>query len=182
MTVRNILLAAALSTAGGTAAHAQVVHFKVTGVYQGQTVIAYKETGGQATVTDRVALEFDWDTRKQLVVGPVRIQNARSEVKDLRNVERSCPPPSPKGAYEHIEVTEAKDTGAGTLELKGIRSYPDIEVTAYCQGSWAKKTVRARQEPVVEHVGLLTEGVESFSVKAGDWNWTYTSSAPPKGK
>jgi len=178
---------------------AKVVRYQVAGVYRAQTVIAYQETGGQATVTDRVLLEFDWDPGREKLLGPVKIGNAKSELKDLRNVERSCPPPVPKGDYEHIEVAKATDSDSGTLELSGKRSYPLIDVTAYCQGSWAKKTIPARQEEVVEHVAVpaamalamplspdgpitVAPDRKSFTVKAGDWTWTYTPSIPAKGK
>lgn len=178
---------------------AKVVHYKIVGAYQAQAVIAYQEDGGQATVTDRVLLEFDWDPGSEKLLGPVAIQNVKSEVKDLRNVERSCPPPLPKGDYEHIEVTGARDDGASGLQLSGKRSYPLIDVTAYCQGSWAKKTVPAKQETVTETVPVLAAMAlampnspdspitvapdrKSFAVKAGGWTWTYTPSIPGKGK
>ena len=82
----------------------------MTGDYLGQTVIACKETGGQVTVKDRVVLDFDKDI-KTGKIGPVRFQNFPSESPDLRNVERSCPPPAPKGTYEHIEVTAVAADG-----------------------------------------------------------------------
>ena len=163
-----------------SAAHAQVVHYRIVGEYRAQTVIAYQETGGQATVTDSVTLELDWDSDKQEVIGPVRIQNAKSEVTDLRNVERSCPPPKPNGTYEHIEVTEAKDSGSGTVDIYGTRSYPRIEVTAFCQGTGEKKTIPAKQESVTEGVAMLNGEVSSYSVEAGDWKWTYTGTVRPK--
>jgi hypothetical protein len=163
-----------------SAAHAQVVHYRIVGEYRAQTVIAYQETSGQATVTDRVTLELDWDSDKQEVVGPVRFQNAKSEVTDLRNVERSCPPPKPNGAYEHIDVTEAKDSGFGTVDLHGTRSYPRTEVTAFCQGSGEKKTIPAKQESVTEGVAMLNGEVSSFSVQTGDWTWTYTGTVRAK--
>ena len=34
----------------GLSAHAQALHFKVTGEYKARTIIAYQEEGGQATV------------------------------------------------------------------------------------------------------------------------------------
>ncbi len=176
------VLAAAFSLVLSASVHAQVMHYKIVGEYRAQTVIAYQETGGQATVKDSVQLELDWDSDKQKVIGPVHIQNAKSELSDLRNVERSCPPPSPKGAYEHIEVTEAKDNGYGTLELKGTRSYPEVQVTAFCQGVGVRKTIPAKQEFVTEGVAMLNGNVSSFSVQAGDWKWTYTGTVRVKGK
>ncbi|MFM9915293.1 MAG: hypothetical protein ACKVOX_05755 [Rhizobacter sp.] len=165
-----------LSVLCGSAADAQVLHFTVTGDYLAQTVIAYQETGGQATVKDRVVLDFDKNSRTGQI-GPVSIRNFPSESKDFRNVERSCPPPAPQGTYEHIEVTSAVYDGSGVVALKGARSYPEVQVTAYCQGSWARKTIRARQEQVIENVALI-DGDEPtvFSIKLDNgWTWTYLS-------
>lgn len=155
-------------------AQAQVVHYRIVGQYQAKTVIAFQENGGQAMVRDKVELELTWDSRQQQVVGDVTIRNFKSETRDLQNVETSCPAPSPKGDYEHLTVTEAKVNGAGTLGLKGTRAYPDIEVTAYCRGSWAKKKVAARTETVIETLAMLDGEVSDFSVQAGPWTWTYT--------
>ena len=55
-----------------TSAQAQTLHFKVTGDYEARTIIAYLEDGGQATVKDKVVLEFDKDI-KTGKVGPVKV-------------------------------------------------------------------------------------------------------------
>jgi hypothetical protein len=162
-------------------AQAQVLHFKVTGDYKAQTVIAFEETGGQATVSDRVIVEFDKDTKTGKVAN-LRFQNFPSTASDLRNVERSCPPPAPKGAYEHLDVTGVTYDGSGTFELKGTRSYPEIQVTAYCQGSWAKKTVKAKQAPAQQYLAMI-EGNEPtvFTIKLDDgWTWNYVTTRAGK--
>jgi len=163
------------------AAHAQALHFKVTGEYQAQTVIAFEETGGQATVKDRVIVEFDKDTRTGKVSN-VRFQNFPSESSDFRNVERSCPPPTPKGTYEHIDVTSVTYDGSGAFEIKGTRSYPEVQVTAYCQGSWAKKTIKAKQAPASTYLAMI-EGNDPtvFSIKLDDgWTWNCVSTGVGK--
>jgi hypothetical protein len=182
--VRNLirLLSFVLLSLCVNAVYAQLLHFKVTGDYLAQTVIAFEETGGQATVKDRVVLEFDKDIKTGKVVGPVRIQNFPSESRDFRNVERSCPPPMPKGQYEHIEVTSAIYDGYSAFELKGTRSFPEVQVTAYCQGAWAKKTVRAKQAPAIENVAMI-EGDEPtvFSIKLDNgWTWSYVTTRAGK--
>jgi len=170
------LLSLVLTSLHLNAGLAQAIHFKVTGDYLAQTVIAHEETGGQATVKDRLILEFDKDI-KSGKVGPVRIQNFPSESRDFRNVERSCPPPSPKGSYEHIEVTSVTYDGYGTFDLKGTRSYPEVQVTAFCQGSWVKKTVPAKQIAAVEHLAMIeVDGPTVFNVKLDDgWTWNYVT-------
>jgi len=163
-----------MAAVGAGSLYAQTLHFKVTGDYQAQTIIAYQEDGGQATVKDRVVIEFDKDA-KSGKVGPVMIQNFPSESKDFRNVEKKCPAPTPKGNYEHIEVTSATYDGSATFLLKGTRSYPEVQVTAYCQGSWAKKTVAPRKTPTETYVAMI-EGNEPtvFNIKLDDgWTWNY---------
>jgi hypothetical protein len=47
----------------------QVVHYHMVGVYDGAAVIAYREPAGQATVTDRVEIDLDWDAKAGAIVG-----------------------------------------------------------------------------------------------------------------
>jgi hypothetical protein len=160
---------------------AQTLHFKVTGEYQFRTIIAFQEEGGQATVKDKVVLEFDKDikTRK---VGPVKITNFPSTSSEFRNVETRCPPPTAKGNYEHFEVESVTYDGSGTFEMKGTRSYPEVAVTAYCQGSWAKKTIKAKQTPANSYFAMI-EGDDptTFSIKLDDgWTWTYVTTRAGK--
>lgn len=171
---------------------AKVVHFHAVGSYHGQTVIAHNEPGGQATVTDQVTLDFDWDVREEKLAGAVRLSNEKSASTDFRNVERTCPAPKPHGEYEHLSATEARNGGVGGIEIVGQRSYPLIDVTAFCRGSWVRKTVPAKQESVKEFLavpriellgmpGLPISGDvqvsadgKSIILKAGSWTWTMT--------
>lgn len=170
---------------------AKVVHYHGEGVYQAQTVIAYHDTSGQATVTDHVTIDFDWDINKEHLVGAVKIGNAKSTLKDLRNVETSCPPPKPAGEFEYIDATSGEQTARGRLDLKGTTTYPTIEVTAYCRGSWQKKTVQANKEAITVYAPVLNPMVlaipmgneeklvvapdkKSFSITTEAWTWTYT--------
>ena len=181
MRIDSQILPAVLLGLFATASNAQTLHFKVTGDYSAQTVIAFQETGGQATVKDKVVLEFDKDI-KTGKVGPVRIQNFPSESKDFRNVEKSCPPPTPKGNYEHIEVATVTYDGYSNFELKGARSFPEVQVTAYCQGSWAKKTIAPKRTEAVEYVAMI-EGNDPtvFSIKLDNgWTWTYVTTRAGK--
>lgn len=164
-----------------TGATAQTLHFKVTGEYKARTIIAYQEEGGQATVTDKVMLEFDKDI-KTGKVGLVTFVNFPSTSSEFRNVEKSCPPPTAKGNYEHLEVTAVTYDGYSNFELKGTRSFPEVAVTAYCQGSWAKKTVKAKQTTASEYVAMI-EGNEPtvFSIKLDNgWTWNYVTTRAGK--
>lgn len=171
---------------------AKVVRYHIVGVYQAQTDVTFQDRSSKADVTDRVVLDLDWDVQSAKLVGPARVQNTKSEVKNLRNAERECPPPAPGADYEHLEVTEAIG-GNGTVELKGTRSFPQTAITD-CSGMRTQRTIEARQQPVTEHLavpepmilampsgaggGMFTISADkkSFAMKVGDWTWTYTPS------
>ena len=204
MMVRRRLVIAAASLAATAIAHAQqpdadaiarwtaakVVHYKMAGVYDAPAVIAYREPSGQATVTDRVEIELDWDLKASAIVGEPKIVNAASEVRELRNIHASCPPPTPDGPYDHFDVkTIAASRGA--LELKGIRSFPSIRVVTGCQGVQEPRTIRPWEQEVVERMVVpsplmlaapahsvpnvtVSADMTSFTIKSGAWTWTYT--------
>lgn len=180
MNHRAFLLAGALPLAAA-AAHADIVHYKIVADYKAKTIIAYKEDGGQAIVTDRYILDLDYDLSKSKVIGPIKIQNFKSHASNFQNVEKSCPAPAPHGEYEHFEVSSAKDNGYSQLDLTGTRSYPSVDVTADCQGSWHKKSVPAKTETVTETIGLVDMEEGTFTVPdTKEWTWTFT--ATPSGK
>ena len=172
--------------------NAKVVHYHLEGLYQGRTIIAYMEDGGQADVTDKVAIDVDWDANAKKMVGAPKIVNAKSTIQGLYNVEAKCPKPVPAGDYEHIEATQLKATDTDELlELRGTTSFPQIQVTAFCQGSWAKKMVAAKQAPISININIFEAGMlafpsgtlpgltvaadhKSFSFKLENWTWTYT--------
>ena len=169
---------------------ATVVHYHMVGVYDGPAVIAYREPAGQATVTDRVEIDLDWDIKASAIVGDPKIVNAASEVRELRNVDKSCPPPVPNGPYDHFDVKTIA-TSRGALELKGTRSFPSIRVVSGCQGVEEPRTIRAWEQDVVERMVVpsplmlaapahsvpnltVSEDKASFTIKGGAWTWTYT--------
>ena len=176
---KKLVFTIAILTLGARSVNAEVSHHKITGVYNAQTVIAYKEIGGQATVKDRVELELDWDISNQKIMGPVTITNVKSETTDFRNVERSCPAPAPKGEYEHIDVTEVVDEGSGQVILKGTRTFPEVAVTADCQGAWHKRTVPPKKEEVTEWLAMIDLDEGEFTVPDEDhsfaWTWSYVA-------
>jgi hypothetical protein len=169
---------------------ATVVHYHIAGVYDGPAVIAYREPAGQATVTDRVEIDLDWNIKAHAIVGEPKVVNAATEVRELRNVHPSCPAPTPNGPYDHVEVKTVA-TSAGGLELKGTRSFPSITVVSGCQGVQEPRTIRAWEQDIVERmvvpsplmlaapahsVATLTVSADkaSFTIRNGAWTWTYT--------
>jgi hypothetical protein len=170
-------------------AKAAVVHYRIVGVYEGATVIADREPAGTATVTDRVELELDWDLKAGALVGDARVVNGDSHARDLRNIDRSCPPPTPEGPYEHVTVASVGGAN-GSLELKGTRTFPSVRVVAGCLGVQEPRTVRAWQQDVVERLVVpsplmlaapagsdpnltVSDDRTSFSIKNGAWTWTF---------
>jgi hypothetical protein len=201
---RRHLVAVALAGAPLTLAHAQsadptaiarwtsakVVHYRMVGRYDGPAVIAYREPAGQATVTDRIEIELDWDLKASAIVGEPKIVNAAAEVRELRNTHASCPAPTPNGPYDHLDVTSVTASG-GALELKGTRSFPSIKVVSGCQGVQDPRTVPPWEQEVVERMVVpsplmlaapsgsdknLTVSADktSFTITGGAWTWTYT--------
>ena len=170
-------------------AKAAVVHYRIVGVYEGATVIADREPAGTATVTDRVELELDWDLKAGALVGDARVVNGDSHARDLRNIDRSCPPPTAEGPYEHVTVASVAGAN-GSLELKGTRTFPSVRVVAGCLGVQEPRTVRAWQQDVVERLVVpsplmlaapagsdpnltVSDDRTSFSIKNGAWTWTF---------
>jgi hypothetical protein len=170
---------------------AQVVHYRVVGVYEGPAVIAYREPAGQAMVTDRVEIELDWDLKARAIAGEPRIVNGASEVRELRNPHPSCPAPTPNGAYDHFDVKTITAAAGGAIELKGVRSFPSVRVVSGCQGVQEPRTVRAWEQDVVERMVVpsplmlvaptgadknlsVSADRASFTIREGAWTWTYT--------
>lgn len=214
--VRRTLAIAAASLAVTAVAHAQqaaspgddaeaiarwtaakVVHYHMVGVYDGPAVIAYREPAGQATVTDRVEIDLDWDVKAGAIVGEPKVVNAASEVRELRNEHASCPPPVPNGPYDHVTVKTITASG-GALELKGTRSFPSIRVVSGCQGVQEPRTVRPWEQDVVERMVVpsplmlaaparsvpnvtVSADKTSFTIKGSAWTWTYTPTVVPSG-
>ena len=164
---------------------AKVVHYHMVGVYDGPAVIAYREPAGQATVTDRVEIDLDWDLKANAIVGEPKIVNAASEVRELRNEHTSCPPPTPHGPYDHVDVKTVTTSG-GTLELKGTRSFPSIRIVSGCLGVQEPRTVRPWEQEVVERMVVpsplmlaapahsvpnvtVSANKASFTIKGGTW-------------
>lgn len=169
---------------------AKVVHYRMVGVFRGDTVVADNEPAATATVSDCLVLEFDWDVRAGKIVGEPKVENGDSTFKELRNVAPSCPAPELKGVYEHFTVKSVAAIG-GPLELTGTRSFPEAAVTAGCHGVWEKRSVPAREAdttlrlvvpaplmvatpPGTNPNIVISDDRASFTMKDGAWTWTYT--------
>jgi hypothetical protein len=169
---------------------AKVVHYHMVGVFHGNALVADDEPAGQATVSDRLVLDFDWDIKAGKIAGQGTIENADSTLKDLRNVTPSCPAPELKGLYEFFTGKALTGTG-GPIEVTGTRTFPEAAVTAGCQGVWERRTVPAREVDATLRLVIpapmmiamppgtnpkitISDDRASFTMTDGPWTWTYT--------
>ena len=169
---------------------AKVVHYRMVGVFRGDVPVADGEPAATATVSDRLVLEFDWDVKAGKIAGEPKIENGDSTFTDPRNVAPTCPAPEIRGVYEHFTASAAGGPG-GPITLTGTRSFPEVAVTAGCHGVWERRTVPARQADVTMRLVVpaplmvatppgtnpsivISEDRTSFTMKDGDWTWTYT--------
>lgn len=172
------------------------VRYHIVGAYQAQTVIAHQEPAGQADVTDGVVVDLDWNLPEGKLLGKPRIKNAKSVVKNPRNVEPGCPAPAAKGAYEHLTATEVRPGVGQRVELVGSTSFPLIDVTVCAPGPRSRKSVPAAAEPALLYLPIPAPALlampagangefvvkadrKSFVVSTGGWTWTYTPSLIP---
>ena len=169
---------------------AKVVHYHMVGVYDGPAVIAYREPAGQATVTDRVEIDLDWDLKANAIVGEPTIVNAASEVRELRNTHALVSAADPERAVRSPDGEDAHDQRR-RARAEGHRSFPSIRVVSGCQGVQEPRTIRPWEQDVVERMVVpsplmlaapahsvpnLTVSADkaSFTITGGAWTWTYT--------
>ena len=171
---------------------AQIVHYHIVGVYQGQTdVIGDANWIGYADVTDGVVIDLDWKLSEVMLVGTPTFQNKKSEAGNLRNYQPGCLPPVLKGEYEHYDLLAIKAGQGGTLELQVRTTYPASEVVQSCSGT--RKPLPALIDTRPEEMVLpsplmlamklpaadslsISKDRKSFIVRKNGWTWTFTPS------
>jgi hypothetical protein len=60
-----------------------------------------------------------------------------------------------EGQCECRKFSDATYDGYSNFEMKGMRSFPDVAVMAYVEGSGAQKSINARQTQAVEKVAMI---------------------------
>jgi hypothetical protein len=171
--------------------NAKVVTYRVEGVHNGREMVVFGDYEGKADVIDRVTVEFTWDCKKRKVVGPVKVTDGKTELKNIKSDGTNCPPPQLKGEYEHFQSVSNSMTSRDQIQIKGTRTYPPARVSNY-PGSCSMRAIPGGKEEAllwVAGVGPEALGMpimpgspisvaadrKSFSVKAADnWVWTYT--------
>lgn len=175
-------------------ASADVVHYHIVGIYQGQPYIA-SDGSGRADVTDQVVIDLTWKLSESKLVGAPTFQNTKSTLTNPRDREPACLAPVLKGEYEHFELIGIKDGQAGALELQVKTVYPLVDVAQSCTASRkpvpAKVNTRPEELVVPSPVMLgmplsasnglsISEDKKSLVFKKTGWAWTFTPSPASK--
>ncbi len=176
---------------------AKIIHYEVVGVIADKHVtLPPGDVDLYGDVVDEVKLSFDWDRKKEALIGPVRFQNLPAKVTNLVAIEKGCPVGSLQGPYEHFDISEVKASkqSRGAIELVGKRIHPDTLVKQAC-GSKAtpfKGGITPRTEFIAPVDPMLlamppsdvktikvTPDKKSIIMTAlnNNWTWTYTPTA-----
>jgi hypothetical protein len=173
---------------------AKVVRYQVSGVFKGATTITPGQNAqyAHATVGDAVTVRVDYDIRQNAIVGTPAVTNSKSSVSNLSGGSMvKCPPPVPQGDFELLDVAKVVAGPGNTVELQGTRVYPSIGLSSGWPHTCAHQTVPGKTEPVTTVLPLpspvmlalptnadpkfaISTDRKSFSLKVGDWTWTYT--------
>ncbi|MGH9219786.1 MAG: hypothetical protein ACRD1W_10825, partial [Vicinamibacterales bacterium] len=116
-------------------ASADVIKYRIVGVYSAKTDVVAGSDVGYADVTDRVVIDLTWKLSEAKLVGTPTVVNEKSAVKNLANYEPKCAPPTLTGEYEHFTALSIKDGLAGSLEMQVQQIYPAANVIQFCTGA-----------------------------------------------
>lgn len=172
-------------------AAAKVVKYRVEGVHKARASVVYGDYGGKADVTDRMTVEFSWDTQTRKIIGPVTVKDGKSELGNIKSDGTNCPPPQLKGEYEHFQSVSNSMMSGDQIRIKGVRTFPPASVSNY-PASCSMRSIPGGKEEVLQFVGgadpqglampivpggpiAVAADRKSFSIKgAENWVWTYT--------
>ena len=159
----------------------KVVHYRAVGEFSGTLSILPR---GEAAVTDRVEIEFDWNQEENKLVGEPTIKNSPSKTGAIVPMV-GCPAPKVNGAFEFTTVLSLKDQPDETMRMSNAglimesrRDYPAAEIpllpnsaAASCGSTWEKlaaKSVTASEVLPVPLAMLLAMGKMGGSNVAPD--------------
>lgn len=134
-------------------AKVQIVHYEVIGEFRKKNVqIPPIDADLYADVVERVKLSFDWQRKKNVLVGSPKIQNEPATVSNLVGLDKKCPSGKLNGAYEHFDVDQIKQASPGAvLELIGRRVHPDTLVADGCSSKL--RLFKGAVKPAKEYIG-----------------------------
>jgi hypothetical protein len=175
-----------------------ILHYEVVGEFRQKLVqIPPVDADLYADVVERVKLSFDWDRKKNALIGTPKIQNEPASVSNIVGIDKKCAKGKLNGPYEHFDVDTIKQSAPGEpLELIGRRVHPDTMVSESC-GSKLRH-FKGAVKPMKEYIGpvgpemlimakmmpdggpyKVTPDGKSIQTKAqnSNWVWTYTPTA-----
>jgi hypothetical protein len=174
----------------------KTIYYHVDGAYAGKALISDPNGGAWADVTDRVAIDLEWDLRNGTLAHVLKIENFESKAVNLRQGEPKCAPPVLRGPYEFATVLEIAMGSAGQPEMKIETTIPDVDVPQFCTGKpkrWkGRKNIEPVELSVVSPVMLTMNLGGSKDVRISDdrksivttrngWTWTFTPSVTKPG-
>ena len=196
----GLAVAQALDTAAVEKwAKVQIVHYEAVGEFRQKNVqIPPIDADLYADVVERVKLSFDWHRKKQVLVGPPKIQNEPATVSNLVGLDKKCPSGRLNGAYEHFDVDQIKQESPGAvLELIGRRVHPDTLVADGCSSKL--RLFKGAVKPAKEYIGppdpeifavakmmpaggpfRVSPDGKSIVMSAQNNNWVWTYTPTPK--
>lgn len=181
----------------------KIVHYRVVGEFSGEARILgdIKSpfpylASTDASVTDRVEIEFDWDQEEMKLTGKPAIRNFPTNAGALAQVA-GCPATKVEGVFEFATVLVLKDGAAlGTVGLDIRRDYvggatprlkSDEGGGGACGDAWdtaAPKSVTdsdttlgvppAMMLAMPSEAYPLSEDGKSIILKKKGWTWTFT--------
>jgi hypothetical protein len=177
----------------------QIIHYEVVGEFRQKHVqIPPIDADLYADVVERVKLSFDWNRKKNVMVGQPTIRNEPATVSNLVGLDKKCPSGKLNGAYEHFDVDAIRQARPGeALELVGRRVHPDTLVAESCSAKL--RLFKGAVKPAKEYIGppgpeilimasmvppggpfSVTPDGKSIVMKAQNNNWVWTYTPTPK--
>ena len=170
---------------------AKIVNYRVQGVHNARASVVLGDYEGKADIFDRITVEFTWDCKKRMIVGPVTVLDEKTELKNIKSDGTNCPPPQLEGEYEHFQSVSNSLISRDKIQINGRRTYPPAKVSNY-PGGCSMRAIPGGKEEVFLSLGgaapgalampitadgpiVVTADRKSFSLKgAENWVWTFT--------
>lgn len=170
---------------------AKLVRYRVEGVHNARVPVVHGDYEGKADVIDRIVVEFTWDNRAGKIVGAVTVTDGKTELRNMRSDDTSCPPPKLDGEYEHFQSISTSMISPDRVQIKGTRTYPAAMVSNW-PGSCSMRAIPGAKLEVLQWVVGMDPQIlgmpnspgspvkvsadrKGFSTPgAENWTWTYT--------
>lgn len=167
-----------------------VIHYAITGDYEGEVFVVNSGTNGMATVKDHVEISFDYDVSADRMVGVPTFTDSATQMGALRNGADGCRPPTITGKYEHSTIESMVEGGGGQFTMMVRTDYPAAQMTVACSGGNEPVAAHSTTEP--QELGApgimilamgdtltgddlrVSKDASYFIVKKDGWTYTIT--------